>query len=282
VSGGMQNFNFLENGWVLGQPDVTGVDIAKNFTQHIKKEDIPVFLNTQVTALKEDKENFYLTLENNDQQQVCQAIILANGTRYLGREILAAVPGIENVAQNKVIEGPYSFIGLENLADSHVVILGAGDNAFENALMLMECGCRVSILARSIPKAQQKFAEKAMGNTSFTLYENANISRFIKCEDTLAIELNNNTVIEDVDRMHILAGYQSNADAMIKLFAYNLQEYLACDENNFLQVDAMARTNIKGVYAAGDICNTEFPSVVSAIASGALAAKTISRKNVLV
>jgi thioredoxin reductase len=44
-------------------------------------------------------------------------------------------------------------------------------------------------------------------------------------------------------------------------------------------VDDAGRCGLSGLYAAGDVCNPRFPSVVSAIAHGAVVAKTIELDN---
>ncbi|ODS24261.1 hypothetical protein AB835_04325 [Candidatus Endobugula sertula] len=278
VTGGMQNFNFLENSWVLGQQGVTGVDIAKNFYQHIQKEDIPVHVNLTMTAIKRVFGGFYLEFSDGS-SKICESIILANGTRYVGQEILESIPGFEDINRERIIEGPYSFIGMDDLRGQHIVILGAGDNGFENALMLLECGCEVSLIARSTPKAQQKFVEKVLAHQHFSLYEYAKITHFFINNHRMSIKIKSSTeVTVSVDRIHILVGYRANTDSVIDIVEQGLGKKLDCHHNDFLWVDQVSKTNVPGIYAAGDICNTHFPCVVSAIASGALAAKTISRE----
>lgn len=285
TTGGMQNFNFLDNDWVLGQVDATGLDIAKNFDEHIKKENIDLRTNTEIIRVgyssDSDDISFDVTL-NSGKKIISSAFIVATGTRYRGKEVLPVL--CDEINPSFFVEGPHAFVDIEQLKNQHVAIVGAGDNAFENALLLLEQGCKVTVIARSSLKAQARFLEKVLHHSQFTLLENAVISAIYESDESnksgkgWVVDVQGNQKYSlTVDRLHILAGYQSNIDSLCKIFLSGLGESLACDENGFLCVDSACRTNIAHVYAAGDSCDTQFPSVVSAVAGGALAAKTISR-----
>jgi len=237
VTGGMQNYNILDNDWVLGQQASTGADIAKTFYQHIEEHQIPLHLSTQVTGIQSSTAGFHLQLSHGDDIQV-RALLLATGTRYIGREIFADIKGFAHVDANYLVDGPYAFFDLDKL-DSlsgqkvvplHIAIIGAGDNAFENALLLLEKGCQVSIISRTVPKAQKKFTDAISYYPLATIYEQATITQFEQAHDALHISLDSNGAHQ-----------------------------------------------LTSVYSAGDNSNSNFPCVVSAVASGALAAKTISR-----
>lgn len=277
VTGGMLNVNFLENDWVLGQVDTTGVDIANNYYEHIVKEDIDVRTQCYLQAITTDTNGFRL-VSHAQQEWVTQAIIFANGTRYRGRDVLPLGQSLSDIALSRIVEGPHAFIGLDEMSSEHIAIVGAGDNAFENAVLLLEQGCSVTMIARSKPKAQSRFLEKVLNHHNFTLLECSQIVSVNEINTLLSIVTKGaaNANLE-VDRLHILAGYQSNVDSFFDLIDRGLAQSLDCDNNDFLVVDAQGRTNIQGIYAAGDICNTQFPCVVSAVSSGALAAKTISQ-----
>jgi thioredoxin reductase len=275
--GGMQKLNFLKNDWVLGQSNMTGLDVAENFYQHIQSENIDCRIGQQLNEITRVNNTFHLSLSDKEIVD-CEAVIIASGTRYVGREILSSCDGFSSIDASKVVEGPYAYLDLESVSSQRVLIVGAGDNAFENALMLLERNCHVSILARSSPKAQDKFLDKVLSHNNFRLLERSLIKRCVQKEDGLLIEIEGEVNCQlEVDRLHILAGYKANAKSVAAMVLSGLGDALESDDDNFLLVDACGRTNIKHIYAAGDICNAQFPCVVSALASGALAAKTISQ-----
>ncbi len=304
MAGGMLNVNFLENDWVLGQRDLTGVELAKNFQQHIVSENIDLLLEKNIQNIQKNKEGFLLGLthanSNNSanerfgekQTLDCDAIIFAAGTRYVDKNILCSCEGFSDIDSRQVIEGPYAFLHMEQLTPQRVLIIGAGDNAFENAMMLLERGFTVTIVARSEPKAQIKFLDAVMDHSCFTLLthvpiekmkfsqsagDNGNKESVLTVDGQCLNEAESKTYFVPFDRLHILAGYQPNADRLLSIIDTNLRSSIEIDDNGFVVVDASCHTTVKGLYAAGDIANTQFPCVVSAIALGAQAAKSISQ-----
>lgn len=294
LTGGMQNVNFLKNDWVLGQVDTSGLSMAECYRQHIENKSIDIHLQTDISAIsRANKDKFLLSLEKNNKKSSleCEGMLIASGTRYVDQTILSQQ--VRRVAGECIIEGPYAFVDIEKQQNKKILIVGAGDNAFENADMLLQQGCSVVVIARSVPRTQRKFLDRVQGHPRATVVENATLCAAEKSQqggaktETLTLTINyqspsssteqHKLIVVAVDRIHILAGYQANTDSLRPLISSGLDEFLACDQNQFLQVDRWGRTNISRIYAAGDICNTDFPCVVSAISSGALAAKTISQ-----
>ena len=76
----------------------------------------------------------------------------------------------------------------------------------------------------------------------------------------------------EVDRIFARTGFAPNTEFLAGLGA------LAGLERNgdgYLQVDACKRASLPFVYAIGDVANPDHPSVVTAIADGAVAAQAI-------
>jgi thioredoxin reductase (NADPH) len=279
-AGGMQCFNFLLNEWVLGQQEKTGVQIGESYYQHILQENVECHFNSQVNSIQCLDDGVILQVEKDDSELTvsCRALILAVGTRFLGAEILPDVgkgilEGSEQHPKDFIIEGPYAFENIKSLAGKRIAIVGAGDNAFENASLLLEHDCEVIMLARSQASAQKKFIDAVLSNPLFTLYESATINAVDVSSASVLLNFSTKEMQRvTVDRLHVLAGYQSNASHLLPL----ISQHLECDDDGFVVVDDSGRTNINNIYSAGDVCDPIFPSVVSAVASGALAAKTIS------
>lgn len=274
-TGGMQNFNFLENDWVLGLQDMSGVDIAQQFDRHVQAKEIEMFMKGNLRSITPQQGQFLLDVDGSE--LTTRAIIVATGTRYVGSEIFSSTTGFADIDAGIVVEGPYAFCDLEQCNSLHIGIVGGGDNAFENAMILLGQGCRVSMICRSQPRAQKKFSEPVLSHPKFTLYKEDVVKQcVVHTPGTCQLLLDSGELLL-IDRLHILAGYKANSECIIEQCLDGLGKTLACDQQGFLKVDSRQRTNIAGIYAAGDIHNTVFPNVVSAIASGALAAKTISR-----
>ena len=299
-TGGMQNFNFLHNDWVLGQLAPTGLNMASSFDLHVKERAVDIRLQCSLESIMRANDGGFILSLNGQKTQsssqshvdkiYCDGIILASGTRYLGKEIMSHVAGVDLLERDDIIEGPYAFLDVERHKNKRVLIVGAGDNAFENAAMLLQQDCQVTIIARSAPSARSQFVDEVTVHPQATIMDGASIVSVKKINPTeIEVDIrssdssknhplvskNKSTLV--VNQIHILAGYCSNADTVNSLMLSGVGEPLDCDDNQFLLVDRLGRTNVSHIYAAGDVCNTDFPCVVSAVASGALAAKTASQ-----
>ena len=71
----------------------------------------------------------------------------------------------------------------------------------------------------------------------------------------------------------LLFGYRPNADER-----WLAELALERDARGYIAVDRNMRTSREGVFAAGDVANPAHPSVVTAIAGGAVAAREVLRQ----
>lgn len=278
--GGMQQLNFLRNEWVLGQVGLTGPELCAKFAEHMAAEHIPIEIGSSPLFIEAVGNCFSVTLRNGNNQTFStgyRALVIATGQRYRAKEVLEAVPGFGRLKAGDVVYGPHAFLDMESLSGKTVLIVGCGDNAFENAYFLLKLGARVAIVCRSAPRAQTRLRDAvqtfAMG---WKLFLHARIESFAPGGDGIEVSINNGSTSETlrVQKIHVLAGYEPNTHFLEKALG-PLFGSLELDPAGYLKVDAWGRTGIPGIYAAGDVCNPDFPNVVSAIASGAKAAKAI-------
>lgn len=278
--GGMQRFNFLKNEWLLGQINVTGPELCEKFVTHMAEKNIPLHTSCVVQAIQKLERDFSLTLRTDFTRVVTnryRAIIIATGLRYRAEEVLISVPGFETLEADDVAYGPYAFLATEGCEGKRVLIVGGGDNAFENAIHLLRQGAEVFLVCRSTPRAQARLCEEAESfGQAWRSYRYARIQKFCRTPDGIEVLLSYGERKETlrVQRIHVLAGYMPNTTFLGQALG-PLHPALRFDAAGYLEVDSWGRTSIAGIYAAGDVCNPDFPNVVSAIASGAKAAKAV-------
>ncbi|HTY99480.1 MAG TPA: NAD(P)/FAD-dependent oxidoreductase [Rhodocyclaceae bacterium] len=279
-AGGLQNLNFLANEWVLGQRGLTGPELAARFVAHGAAEGIRLLTNCGLQGVAKERDLFRARLrqaDGGDSVMVCAALLLATGTRYRATEVLADVAGIEGISPGRVLYGPWAFALPERTAGGRVLIVGGGDNAFENARRLLDRDAEVIMALRSPPRAQKALLDAVLGRERCRPLQPAVLSALAEAADGLAASVDTpkgrQTVV--VDRVHVLAGYEANSRVIAAALAPELSAAIALDAKGYVVTDPACRTGADGIYAAGDLCNPLFPSVVSAIAQGALAAKTI-------
>lgn len=301
--GGLMNQNTQPNDWVLGHTGLTGPQLAERFTQHVLRLQIRLSSGIQrFSAARSTEGGFAVHVEEADSAEPseggspprrnrsapvpkhanCAAIVLATGTRIRGRESLVGIDGLSE-AEDVVRYGPSCFDDIAVAARGRTLIVGGGDNAAENASMLLAAGGKVVVLARSQFRAQAGWMARIRQEPGASCLSGGLIRSFRHEpassgeQKTVAVAL---TALEagdmsiQVQRIHVLTGYEPNSN-----FADNLDSAtwngLQHDAQGYLCVDAQGRCGPAGIYAAGDVCNPVFPSVVSAIAQGALVAKTI-------
>lgn len=277
--GGLQNLNFLANDWVLGLPGLTGPMLAARFIDHAASAGVTVLNGRRPVAVTGDPGAFWLRLDDG-REIGCAAIVIATGTRYRAEEVLAGADGIDRVAAGRIAYGPWAFADLDGLAGKRVLIVGGGDNAYENARLLAPKAAMTCIAVRSRPRAQQGLAaavaeEVAAGRCRVLTQARLRVLR--ESADGLEATLTVGDGVESmtVERIHVLAGYEPNTAFLAEVFPAGAVAAMRFDEQGYLVADAAGRTGAPGIYAAGDVCNPRFPSVVAAIAQGAAVAKAI-------
>lgn len=278
--GGLQNLNFLANDWVLGQQDQTGPELVGRFVAHATEAGVRLLTNCAVRRIEGRFGAFRAELSEMGAQTSlvdCSAVLLATGTRYRATEVLDQVRGIDGVSPARVLYGPWAFAHQEREAGARVLVVGGGDNAFENARLLLRRNALVIMALRSPPRAQQALLDAVLGHPNCTLLQPATLKALSEDLVGLTATLDTSTGVRNIalDRVHVLAGYEANSAVVADLLAPELAAAIRLDDAGYLAVDACGRTGAAGIYAAGDVCNPRFPSVVSALAQGALAAKTI-------
>lgn len=158
-------------------------------------------------------------------------------------------------------------------AGKHVSVIGGGDSAVQNSLILARVCPSVTLIHRSDRfRARQEWLEEASDNPQITIIENAEV-RAIEGSDhveRLIIEDTRTNEIKTVptEGVFIRVGISPNTE----LF----REQLDLDEAGYIKVDQRQRTSIEMVYAAGDVCKPVCLSVATAVGQAAVATKDIA------
>ncbi|MCX7945956.1 MAG: NAD(P)/FAD-dependent oxidoreductase [Hydrogenophilus sp.] len=284
VAGGMMRFNTLPNDWILGHPDVTGLELAQRFLHHLSLRAIPIHTSTSLQSLEPTLEGYRVTFRTATPsplppETTVAAILLVTGTRPRGFDALSPLPGLEQLSPDYFAVGPEAFHHLSAQSGRRILIIGGGDNAFENALLLLAHGAQPTLVMRRTPRAQAHLQAKllqAVAAGRAFLYPHTRLLRLNHNPTTASLLTPTGLIEQPFDRLHLLIGYQPDHTALMA-FPPPLRQQIALDPDGYLIVDPDGRTPLPRCYAAGDLVNPTFPSVLSAIAGGARAAKAIER-----
>ncbi|MDQ8020740.1 MAG: NAD(P)/FAD-dependent oxidoreductase [Moraxellaceae bacterium] len=275
-AGGMLNENLLPNDWVLGQMGLTGPQLADRFGEHVASLALAPRLRCTPSRISRSGRGWRLSVQTAGGEEAIDAaaVLVATGTRPRAQDALGGVEGLAEAAP-RIVYGPPAFADLDGLRGQRVLVVGGGDNALENARFLLDQGCEVWVVARSRFRAQRAMMDAVVGQPRAHLLSPVHLRALQPVAGGLRVLLDGAPHELLVDRMHVLAGYAPNTDFLRSALPPELFAQLSLDGEGYVGVDAATRTGCPGLYAAGDVCNPLFPSVVSAIAQGALAAKTI-------
>ncbi|MEQ1607058.1 MAG: FAD-dependent oxidoreductase [Pyrinomonadaceae bacterium] len=255
----LRTFNRIQN--YPGIEDATGVDIRDRFLGQVKKTSVE--RRSGVAISRVDLAGRALEFEDGSMLE-SKAIIIATGVRR--RKL--GVPGEDKFGGHGVLDSGVR--NRNNLSGKSVVIVGGGDAALENAIILGETAASVTLVHRSGEfRARSEFLEKAAAMPNVTLVPNRVVTAILGCENVTGIELRDAKTSESsqlsADAMLIRIGVAPNNE----LF----HGQLAVDENGYIKVDSTCATNIEDVFAIGDVANPIAPTICSAAGMGATAAK---------
>jgi len=189
----------------------------------------------------------------------CDALLVASGVRRRKLEI----PG-ESEFEGRGVS--YSATRDRALfANRRVAVVGGGDAAFENALLLTDAGCQVTLVMRDMPRARHEFLLRVSNEPRIEVL-GAAIVTAIRGDDwvtAIRIENEGRGFERQVEGVVIKVGVIPNTEWCAKA--------LDLDPEGYVTVDAGLRTSRPRVWAAGDVTRPAVPSLAGAIGQGAQA-----------
>lgn len=181
--------------------------------------------------------------------------------------------GGRGVAYCSTCDGEF-FKGLE------VLVIGAGFAAAEEAIYLTRFAKKVIIIARE-PEftCAKSIGDKVKANKNIEIRFNTEVVEAVGDDVLRSVKLINNVTNERSEYfppkedgtfgIFVFVGYQPQTDVFKGKIDMDRWGYILTDEN--------MQTNIKGVYAAGDLRPKMLRQVVTAVADGAIAATDAER-----
>ncbi|MEF9941306.1 MAG: thioredoxin-disulfide reductase [Lachnospiraceae bacterium] len=158
--------------------------------------------------------------------------------------------------------------------DFEVYVVGGGDSAVEEAMYLTKFARKVTIIHRRDElRAAKSIQEKAFANPKIEFFW-----------DSVVEELHGDEILSGMTVKNVKTGETrlveaDEDDGMFGIFGFigtvpnsSLFEGVLDMERGYIKTDDDMRTNIPGVYAAGDIRVKSLRQVVTAAADGAIAA----------
>ncbi|MFH1065970.1 MAG: FAD-dependent oxidoreductase [Nanoarchaeota archaeon] len=237
-----------------GFESINGTELVQKMMKQAMKAGAE-FKNEDAIKIKKQKSGFLVQTNSNKYES--KAVIIASGLKHKKLNIKGEKEYTgKGVSYCVTCDGPL-------FADKDVVVVGASNSAVMAALMLKEYAKSITILCRSQPSADASSLEQIKKSNKITILngEPAEIkgNKFVK-----SLMLKSGKEIK-AEGIFIEVGLEPSIE-----LAKQLKLKL---EKNYIKADSEQKTNIKNVFAAGNITNrTSLKQIITAAGEGAIAA----------
>jgi thioredoxin reductase (NADPH) len=198
-----------------------------------------------------------------------RALVLATGLR---RRALG-VPGEAELMGRGVSHSANR--DRERFADHPVVVVGGGTAAVEDALLCAEVGSEVTLVHHSSRfRAREDFLARARADARIRIVTNVAVTAIDGEERVEGVEVRARGARAatriDCSGVFVRIGWEPRTEL--------LRDQLRCDRAGYLRVGRAGETSAPWVFAAGDVCAPECPSIANAVGQGAAVAWEIARR----
>lgn len=234
----------------IGTPHIAGDALAKALETHLKEyagDVVTIVTGRLATNVTKEDDTFTVTMDNGDTAQ-SKAVLVASGSK---RRTLG-IPGADTFEHKGLTycascDGPL-------FAGQDVVVVGGGNAAFETAAQLLAYTKSVTLLNRSdVYKADPITVEKVLSHPNMKSITNA-IPVEVQGEKfvaTMVYEKDGEKISLPTSGIFVEIGLVPSTDLVANL--------VELDEYKRIKIDPWTqKTNVPGVWAAGDCTNVKY------------------------
>lgn len=208
------------------------------------------------------------TIHAGGEELHANAVVIATGAtaRWLGLESEARLAG-RGVSTCATCDGFF-------FRDKAIAVVGGGDSAIEEALFLTRFGSKVTVVHRRDElRASKIMAARAQQNPKIDFVWNSVVVDLVGDDKLEAAVLEDVVTGErsrlDVDGIFVAIGHTPTTDIV--------KGQVDLDDAGYVVTHGGTRTNVRGVWAAGDVQDREWRQAVTAAGSGCAAAIDVER-----
>jgi len=240
-----------------GYQFVTGPELVAKFEEHMKKNNIALKENEDVTVIERKKDKVFVKTDKGEYE--AKTVIIASGKRSME----LGVPGEEEF-KNKGLtycatcDGPL-------FSEKDVAVIGGGNSALDAALQLIKIANHVYII-NIVKELTGDLIEqdKLKNSKNVTIMNESQVTAVLgdKFVNAIKIKTKDSEKEIPVQGVFVEIGLIPNSG-----FAKVLDK----NEKQEIKVDSYNHTNIPGIFAAGDVTDVPEKQIIIAAGEGAKA-----------
>ncbi len=262
--------NKIEN-WP-GKKKISGIKLINN----MKKQAIN--FNTKIIYDKIKKIKIYKKI-----------FIILGKKKYLSKSIIIATgckPKLLNIKNEKKLYGK----GISNCAycdgffykNKIIAIVGGGNNAIEECILMYKIAKKIFIIHRKEKFTSDKILFKKIKNKikkkKIIFLKNYIILKIKKKKKYIYLKLKSNKKKKikkiKINGLFISIGYKPNTKIFKNLIKLDKNKYIKI---NYKNSEYTSMTNIKGIFACGDVTNYKYKQAIIASSLGCIAALDVQK-----
>ncbi len=244
---------------------VAGFELCKRMENQARRFGLEI-LQEEVVGIERTGESFTVKSESGAHSARC--LIVASGAR--AREL--GVPGErelkgKGVSYCATCDGPF-------FRDQAVAVVGGGDSALEEAIFLARLASKVYLVHRRDEfRAVRLLVERVRDEEKIVMVTSSVLERIVGEGAVQAVEIRDlksgRSKRLEVSGVFMYVGLLPNSDF--------LEGVVGLDERGYVVTDEEMRTDVEGVFAAGDVRKKSLRQIATAVGDGAVAAMSAVR-----
>ena len=244
---------------------IMGPDLMENFRQQAERFGADIRYE-DITRVDFAQRPFIVATE--DEELYAHTVIIATGAsaQWLGLDSEARLRG-RGVSSCATCDGAF-------FKDKPIAVIGGGDTALEEANFLTRFGSKVTIIHRRDQlRASKVMQARAYSNPKIEFIWDTVVQEVLGNPSVDGLRLRNRVTGEEwtlpVSGVFVAIGHHPNTDIF--------RDQIETDEMGYIKVGHGTATNIPGVFAAGDVHDTEYRQAITAAGDGCKAALEAER-----
>jgi thioredoxin reductase (NADPH) len=244
---------------------IQGPELMENMRKQAERFDVD-FVDEDATSVDFRKRPFQVTTAGKVFLTPSVVVATGAGTNWLG------VPNEERLIGHGISScAPCDAFFFR---EKEVAVVGGGDSAMEEALVLTKFATRVTIIHRRDRfRASKIMADRVGRHGKIRVLWNTVVEEVLGDGSVSGLRLRDVTTGETrdfrVDGLFVAIGHHPNTE----LFRGQLE----LDEQGYLVLKKHTMTSVRGVFAAGDVHDTRYRQAVTAAGWGCMAAMDVEK-----